>query len=785
MNTSLIQLSIPSIHSFIYSSIDTSQHINNQSIIFNQSKGPAIFSIALIATAFCLRTWRRNGIACDELLFLPGTHYAKTSNAKGALTDYNYYDYSETTIPLNLRQETPNKIKYKKTLAKKNTTLNNNDVNNASSISSTLSSRASVIKSSASLEYDFESNGGAGIGISSSGANGEDGMTSLKNDKNINNMNSIHDDVEECLGGASAEMIPLNISSNKDGEQDNNNVPTRRWFWGTCRGRRGRTSPLPSPTSTPHSFDNDSNENGIGMSNNNTNGNATTNTTNNGNNNKITSPTSTAKTGEKLKGIAIIARFFSSSQETNEYAPSGPMVASAGIDLCIPVLSNFHIFMLASKASKNDKSDIQEGHDDDISNHTINTEYAIPPQVLPLIFLSILTIRVIFPIKARRRFFTTIHSVISSPFYNVTLRDEFLGDVATSFVRPFQDICFAIFYFFASMYGIFTSKVSLEDTGRRLTHNVLLHNVVLPTCAVLPLLCRFLQTLRQAHVEQRRWPHLGNAFKYLTASLVISYGMTHSEEVRSPLWIISFLVCMIYQVWWDVFIDWELLTITPLKYDFIASDSSGGGANAGSGNSPSSGNCDGPVKNDNASSGVVIPFVGRIQLRSKRLFKWNKSYWRIVILNALFRFTWMLSFIPAYHLNTSTGEIKSTFSTDTKSVGGFIVALIELFRRSAWCILKLELETIKLTDEDYVSGTPYSYPSARVQYPWFAPKSNEKIEEALGTQSPVPPLANTVANTISMKRAAYRLLVKKLFILELFVWIGLYFGLGFVVSAYL
>lgn len=329
------------------------------------------------------------------------------------------------------------------------------------------------------------------------------------------------------------------------------------------------------------------------------------------------------------------------------------------------------------------------------------------------------------------------------------------------------------------MYGIFTGKVSLEDIGGRLTHNVLLHNVVLPTCAIMPLLCRFLQTLKQAHVEQRRWPHLGNAFKYLTASLVISYGMTHSEEDRSPLWIISFLVCMVYQVWWDVFIDWELFTITPPKYDCIVNHSDGHDAVDNTNDSSS------PGMNDNAFGGVVIPFVGRVQLRSKRLFKWNKSYWRIVILNALFRFAWMLSFIPAYHLNTSTGEIKSTFSSDIKSVVGFVVALAELVRRSAWCILKLELETIKLTDEDYVSGTPYSHPSARVQYPWFAPKSNDRIEEALSTQSPVPPLANTVANTISMKKAAYRLLVKKLFILELFVWVGSYIGLGFLVSAYL
>jgi hypothetical protein len=35
--------------------------------------GPGLLAFALLCGAFSLRMWRRNGIACDELLFLPGT----------------------------------------------------------------------------------------------------------------------------------------------------------------------------------------------------------------------------------------------------------------------------------------------------------------------------------------------------------------------------------------------------------------------------------------------------------------------------------------------------------------------------------------------------------------------------------------------------------------------------------------------------------------------------------------------------------------------------------------
>lgn len=514
------------------------------------------------------------------------------------------------------------------------------------------------------------------------------------------------------------EMVPLTrmVSDDDNANSTNTNTKSSKWFWSKCRGRRKKSNNSNSTVG-----------NAIEGK-----GSDLTDVTG-----KIKSPPnspSSKKVTEQLKGIA---RFFSSSQETNEYAPSGPIVASAGIDLCMPVLFNFHLFMLASKASNYDGNGDDDNEDDD--DDYLPDYNSIPPQVLPLIFLSILFVRVVIPWKARSRFWSTIHSTISSPFYSVGFRDAFLGDVLTSLVRPIQDCCFAIFYYFASMYGIFTGKVSLEDTGSRLTHNILLHNVVLPTCAVLPLLCRFLQTLRQAYDEQRRWPHLGNAFKYLSASLVISYGMTHSEDVRSPLWIFSFVSCAFYQIWWDVLIDWELIRITSKE----------------------------------ESGGIFIPVIGRIQLRSKRLFKSERSYWKIMILNGLFRFTWMLSFIPAYHL--SSGEIKNTFSKDVKSVVGFVVSLAELMRRSAWCILKLELETIKKTDEDYVSGAPYSVPSSRIQYPWFAP-SDKVVETAIG-QSPF-------SQRMGMKRTAYKLLVKKLFILELVVWAAAYVGLGMVVSVY-
>eukprot|EP00551_Chaetoceros_affinis_P011941 CAMPEP_0203678412 /NCGR_PEP_ID=MMETSP0090-20130426/31880_1 /ASSEMBLY_ACC=CAM_ASM_001088 /TAXON_ID=426623 /ORGANISM="Chaetoceros affinis, Strain CCMP159" /LENGTH=658 /DNA_ID=CAMNT_0050545645 /DNA_START=38 /DNA_END=2011 /DNA_ORIENTATION=- len=618
---------------------------SNDPVSLRVYRGPACFAVSMIATAFCLRAWRRNGIACDELLFLPGSSHAETAKDK---------DISGR-LPLNLKYAVP-----------KTTNIDVPKTTNIEMTSTTLSSRSPIRDTTTPNSSD----------------DGE--TTTLEEGQKSNSFAPTYQEQTD-EDDDDTETLPLTISQDVEPE----GTRRQKSFWEQCRKREGS---LGLRFRYPKSQD--------GLS------------------------RSSSKVTDQLKGIL---KFFSSSQETNEYAPSGPIVASAGLDLCLPVLFNFHLFMLCSK----------EGDDDEEKNDSLNS---IPPQVLPLIFLSILFCRAVIPLKARRRFWSTVHSVISSPFYSVTFRDAFLGEVATSFVRPLQDFCFGIFYYLMSMYGIVTGKISLELIGEKLMYNVLLHNVVLPTCAVLPLLCRFLQTLRQAYDEQRRWPHLGNALKYLSASLVISYGMTHSEEIRSQLWIFSFALCTFQQIWWDVVMDWELITIT-------SKDEPGG---------------------------ICIPFLGRLQLRSKRLFKSNKYYWRIMILNGLFRFTWMLSFIPAYHLNTSTStaEIIGTFSRDRASVAGFVVSLAELVRRSAWCILKLEIETIKLTDEDYSPGTSYSLPSSRIQYSWFAPK--EYVSGDLSALSPS-------VHTMEMKKAAYRLLVKKLFILELLFYAALYFGLGFVV----
>ncbi len=596
--------------------------------------GPGLIAISFIMFAYCLRAWRRNGIACDELIFLPGTAHAEKAAEPR----------DEVRLPLNLRHGSPSR--------------------DSRHSNSPIRARSNDEESGGDTVDDMNV-----VELVETPTPLSPTLTSTVPSDSIEEQTEyLNTSIEET------EMVPLNIEKEEK-------LYSPAGLWRNCRRPNNARSRSPQTSSGDSNQEQD----------------------------KV--PYSPKK---EAKGIG---RFFSSSRETNEYAPSGPIVASAGVDLCMPVLLNFHMFVLFTHTSGDADGD-----------------NGMPPQVLPIIFLSILMARSCIPFGSRKRFWKTINSAICAPFDQVTFRDELISEVATSMVRPLQDIFFALFWYVVSFYGIFTGKMELEETGSKLQHSIVLYNVVLPTCAVLPLLCRFLQTLRQAVDEQRRWPYLGNAFKYLSASLVIMYGMTHNEEERSWWWIYCFGACLLYQTWWDIVIDWELLQVIP-REEYESS---------------------------------FLPCIPRIRLRSKRLFKSSRSYWRIIAFNVIFRFTWMLSFIPAQHINLQSGEIEHTFSMDFKSFLGFAVAFTELLRRCLWTILRLELETIKISHTRY-TGNVSAIKSSRINYSWLAPCGDE----------------SAAMQRSDMKWAAYRLMVRRLFWLELFFWIAAFIGLGLWVGAFL
>lgn len=390
--------------------------------------------------------------------------------------------------------------------------------------------------------------------------------------------------------------------------------------------------------------------------------------------------------------ITRIGTFFffrsptSAASENATYAPSGPSVFGAALDLCMPILFNFHLFIEAY-------NHMAEGGE-------------MTAKILPLIFLSVLIVRSFIPPSRRNRFWATLKFTAMAPFHKVRFRDAFVGDVLTSLVRPAQDVLFALSYYATVIYGTVFGSYGLTEAGLILEKSWLLHNVILPSCALLPLWWKFLQTLRQAYDADKRWPFLGDSFKYLSAAMIIIYGMTHPEDRRSSWWLICFVLAVMYQIVWDTVVDWELFVITPRNTDTQPVECQSPICTSISSLRPSSRVLLGmqmyilqPISDGYRRITAKIPTWEQIQLRPKRLYKKKHFYWRIFIVNAMLRFTWMLCFIPAYRLSSSA-EKETTFSSDVNSYIGVLLPVAEIIRRCYWGFLKLEMETIKMMDSD-------------------------------------------------------------------------------------
>jgi len=359
------------------------------------------------------------------------------------------------------------------------------------------------------------------------------------------------------------------------------------------------------------------------------------------------------------------------------YSPSGAAVTGAALDLALPVLLNFHLFISAYNHPKYAGSDT--------------------PKIFPLIFFTVLNIRAQVPCGKRRRFWGSFHYTMWSPIFTVKFRDEIIGDILTSLVRPLQDVAFAYVYYLVVLFH----RHDIGEASRICNDSWLLQLWILPGVAILPLWWRFLQCLRQARDTRCRWPYYGNAFKYLTATLIVLYDIAHGmpttignsasidtttsndttdEYNRRTWWSVCFLLATIYQIWWDTFVDWELFVLDTSAVSMASPDTQ--------------------FKWTLANMSKLS-----LKLRTRRMYPSDRLYYGIFYTNCIFRFLWMLSLIPARHISadditlfTSHSKVHfvNSYSADMQSYLGPIIACGEIVRRCLWGILRVELESIKL-----------------------------------------------------------------------------------------
>jgi hypothetical protein len=558
--------------------------------------GPALLAFTLIMTAYSLRTWRRNGVACDELLFLPGTPHGDEHgllNPAPAIPSRSDEGDIAAGIPWARPHEAP--------------------VLQMRAIRASTTERGARSRSR-SMSDD----------------------SSLSSIREFANSWDDCDENEHANGGEEKEPLVDTLTDQVERNQAD--------F--TTSPADGSIPAIPS----------------------------------NGN----TGPVDRFR--ENHPRITRFGSFFffrssSTSTQNATYAPSGPSVVGAALDLSMPILFNFHLFIEA------------------FNHYDAHGGSETPAKILPLIFLTVLMFRTTVPPARRGRFWGTMKYTFMAPFHASIFRDAFLGDVLTSLVRPFQDIAFALAYYVTVVYGTVTASYGLSDSGRILEASPILHNVLLPSCALLPLWWKFLQTLRESYDTGERWPYLGNAFKYLTASIVILYGMTHPDDRASTWWIVSFLLALLYQIWWDTVMEWELFVISPRQGETL--DAENHCCTRISSVRPNSyillslqRNIFQPIRDIVWFALTHVPSWKQVQLRPRRLYKSEAFYWRIFAYNTIFRAAWMLCYIPSYHLDGRR------YKSDTHNYLGVILPVIEILRRTFWGFLLLEVKTMKMTDNE-------------------------------------------------------------------------------------
>jgi len=331
-------------------------------------------------------------------------------------------------------------------------------------------------------------------------------------------------------------------------------------------------------------------------------------------------------------------------------------VCNMTLDLVLFILLALFLFTISSSAGgkyTDQKTD---------SNRIFAKLGEIAAPAFPLILFFICAAKAIFPWNQRKLYFWTVVSyTLSAPMHDVQFRDGFIGDIFTSMVRPMQDLAFTSFYLLSGLQGwwIYHEQTSEENINGPVEKSWLLHTVVLPACTVSPLWWRFCQCLRQCYDTKKRWPYLGNAAKYFFAAQVAMFGVFDPEKTGSAIWIIAFVCATMYQLWWDVFLDWELLEWIP-------------------------------------GSGTL---GGSFHLRKQRLYKRKSLYYFIFIVNTILRFGWAMLVMPTRYLSSS-GALLNTFSADFPTLIAPILACAEIIRRSLWGLIRVELEVIKIKNKE-------------------------------------------------------------------------------------
>jgi len=296
---------------------------------------------------------------------------------------------------------------------------------------------------------------------------------------------------------------------------------------------------------------------------------------------------------------------------------------------------------------------------------------------IPACLVLFAGLRMLYPCHTRKVWLHMLWRVLAAPFYQINFRDGYIGDLLTSLVRVFIPMCFSVIYVAETVFAWLSNKMSMTTarSNKWLTEMFWYKFGLLPVLTLFPLWLRLLQCLRRSVESGQRWPHIGNALKYTSAIIVISYGIFQPEIRQNSVWVACFIFATLFQFSWDLTQDWGMIVISPPRHATATSASTG-------------------VAAVDCLLGTSFSF------RQTRLLGPVSTYILVIVFNLILRFSWTLTLLPAPVPVGDTPSLYVSFMTHL----GPMLAGAEIIRRMVWGFFRLEYEQLealgrKKTDE--------------------------------------------------------------------------------------
>ncbi|EFJ06016.1 hypothetical protein SELMODRAFT_451422 [Selaginella moellendorffii] len=181
----------------------------------------------------------------------------------------------------------------------------------------------------------------------------------------------------------------------------------------------------------------------------------------------------------------------------------------------------------------------------------------VDSEIIALVVFLLLILLLICPLdicykSSRAAFLRCTWRIISSPLFKVVFADFFLADQLTSQVPALRNLGYISCYYGGGFFRTRNTGACTKSTLFKSFQYLI---------SVLPYWWRLMQCWRR-WMDEHDTAHIANGGKYLSALIAVVVRLTYSR-IKSEFWlgifVISSIFATVYQLYWDIVVDWGLL----------------------------------------------------------------------------------------------------------------------------------------------------------------------------------------------------------------------------------